>query len=64
MTLLQLLQMAKEIGWSISSSDVPLKCNRKDFDIYFEIVSKSACVSHIEAKPNTILSWEDIAAID
>lgn len=64
MTLSQLLQRAKEIGWSLTSSDVPLKCNEKDFDIDFEIISKNASVSHIEVKPSLVLSWKDIAAID
>lgn len=64
MTLSDLYQKVKGICGYLNSADVPLKCNGKDFNVDFEIVSKDAIVSHIEVKQDPVLSWEDIAVID
>lgn len=63
MTLSDLYRKVKSINSYLNSADMPLKCNGKDFNIDFEIVSKDAIISHIEVKQDLALSWEDILKI-
>lgn len=63
MTLLDLYRKIKYICECLSSADVPLKYNGKDFNIDFEIESKDARVSHIEVKQDLALTWKDVKII-